>query len=67
MRSPRVPSYTDFDDFWEPFTLAVGPAGAYLAGLDEQRRSAVREACRAELPEGAFTLDARAWVATGRA
>ncbi len=60
-------SYTGFEDFWEPFTLAVGPAGAYLAGLDEDRRAAVREACRSELPEGAFTLDARAWVATGRA
>ena len=26
--------YTGFDDFWEPFMLAVGPAGQYLRTLD---------------------------------
>ena len=26
--------YASFDDWWEPFTLGVGPAGAYAAGLD---------------------------------
>src|ERR1700761_7708283 len=25
----------DFDAWWEPFTLGVGPAGAYLAALDD--------------------------------
>lgn len=57
--------YTGFDDFWEPFTLAVGPAGHYLASLTATRRVQVREACRAELPEGPFSLDARAWCARG--
>jgi len=58
-------SYAGFDDFWEPFTLAVGPAGQYLAALPDERQAAVREACRAELPDGPFTLDARAWYARG--
>ena len=58
--------YTGFDDFWEPFTLAVGPAGKYLLEkLDERQRAAVREACRAAVPDGAFSLDARAWYARG--
>ena len=30
--------YASFDDWWGPFTLGVGPAGAYAAGLDPARR-----------------------------
>ena len=57
--------YAGFEDFWEPFTLAVGPAGQHLQTLSEEQRSAVRDACRAALPEGPFSLDARAWYARG--
>jgi hypothetical protein len=58
--------YDDFDDFWQPFTFAVGPAGQYLASLPDEQREQVREACRAELPsDGPFSLDARAWCARG--
>ena len=57
--------YTGFDDFWEPLTLAVGPAGQYLASLPEERRATVEEACRAALPDEPFELDARAWYARG--
>jgi SAM-dependent methyltransferase len=57
--------YEGFDDFWEPFTLAVGPAGQYLRSLPDDRRAIVREACRTVLPSGAFTLEARAWCARG--
>jgi SAM-dependent methyltransferase len=57
--------YADFDDFWEPFTLAVGPAGQHLASASDADRERVREACRAELPDGPFSLDARAWCARG--
>jgi SAM-dependent methyltransferase len=59
--------YADFDDFWEPFTYAVGPSGNYLTSLSPDRQSALREACRAELPDGSFTLTARAWYARGTA
>jgi SAM-dependent methyltransferase len=58
-------AYADFDDFWDPFTLSVGPAGRYLASLSEARRTHVREACRAQLPDGSFSLPARAWSARG--
>jgi len=57
--------YAGFDDFWKPFTYAVGPAGQYLASLSAERRTRVREACRAELPDGPFSLEARAWFARG--
>jgi ubiquinone/menaquinone biosynthesis C-methylase UbiE len=57
--------YADFDDFWEPFTFAIGPAGQYLASRSDADRERVREACRAELPDGPFSLDARAWGARG--
>lgn len=56
-----------FEEWWEPFTLGVGPAGAYVAGLDAERREQLRERCRSMLPEPPFALSARAWTARGRA
>ncbi|MFW0785341.1 class I SAM-dependent methyltransferase [Gordonia sp. CPCC 206044] len=57
--------YAGFDDFWEPFTFAVGPAGSYLASLPADRREQLREICLPKLPDGPFTLPARAWYARG--
>jgi len=57
----------DFESWWEPFTLGVGPAGAYLSALDTERRAALREQCRRQLPDGPFEISATAWAATGRA
>ena len=57
--------HPDFDAWWQPFTEGVGPAGAYVAGLPPDRRVELREACRAALPDGAFTVVARAWAARG--
>ena len=58
--------YVTFDDFWEPFTLAVGPAGQYLRSLPDDRKAVVREACRTVLSiDAPFTLEARAWCARG--
>src|SRR5256885_10933265 len=31
-------AYDGFDEYWEPFTLGVGPAGAYYASRDEEAR-----------------------------
>ncbi len=57
--------YAGFDDLWEPFTFGIGPAGQYLASLPDDRSAQVREECRAALPDGSFSLDARAWFARG--
>ena len=54
-----------FHEWWEPFTRGVGPAGAYVATLDEGRREALRAACHAKLPTEPFTIAARAWAARG--
>jgi SAM-dependent methyltransferase len=54
-----------FEAWWEPFTRGVGPAGAYVAGLDARRRAALRERCRAALPSGPFELTAVAWAVRG--
>jgi SAM-dependent methyltransferase len=56
-----------FEDWWEPFTLGVGPAGAHVAGLDPDRVEELRERCRKRLPDPPFVLSARAWAARGRA
>jgi ubiquinone/menaquinone biosynthesis C-methylase UbiE len=56
--------YSGFEDFWQPFTFGVGPAGQAFAALDEDERAAVREATRAELPDDPFELAARCWYST---
>jgi SAM-dependent methyltransferase len=57
--------HTRFEEWWEPFTFGVGPAGAYLSGLDDERRAAIRERCREALGDGPVTITARAWAARG--
>ena len=51
-----------FEDWWEPFTLGVGPAGAYVARLDAAGQATLRDRCRALLPDEPFVLSARAWA-----
>jgi SAM-dependent methyltransferase len=58
-------SYESFEDFWEPFTFALGPAGQHLASLSASDQERAREMCRSRLPAGAFDLSARAWYARG--
>jgi len=59
--------FASFEDWWEPYTLGVGPAGAQLARLDNETRDAVRRRCEELLPSGAFSIDAVAWAAKGTA
>jgi SAM-dependent methyltransferase len=54
-----------FDDWWEPYTLGVGPAGAFAARLEPERQAQLREVCRERLPPAPFVLTARAWTARG--
>jgi SAM-dependent methyltransferase len=57
--------HASFEDWWEPFTRGVGPAGSYIAGLDARRQAELREACRSVIPEAPFVVTARAWAARG--
>ena len=63
-----IPVRVEHDTFvawWEPFTLGVGPAGAYLSSIDGARQAAVRDRCLAALGPGPFTIQARVWAARG--
>jgi SAM-dependent methyltransferase len=57
--------HPSFEDWWEPFTLGVGPAGGYTAGLDPKQQAQLRELCRERLPAAPFVVRARAWAARG--
>jgi Methylase involved in ubiquinone/menaquinone biosynthesis len=59
--------HSTFDAWWEPFTRGVGPAGAYLASLDPDRRAELREECRRHVPSEPFVVTAAAWAARGLA
>ena len=61
-------SFASFDEWWEPYTLGVGPAGEYVRGLDPSRRAALRERCAALLPaDGPIEVIASAWSTLGHA
>lgn len=67
----KIPTvFTGFDDYWQPFLGAQGPAPAYLATVPEPRRDQIRELLRSRLPtnpDGSIPLTARAWVVSGTA
>jgi SAM-dependent methyltransferase len=62
----RVP-FSSFEDWWAPYLLGVGPAGAYVAARDEVGRDELAERCRALLPEAPFEHAATAWVVLAEA
>jgi ubiquinone/menaquinone biosynthesis C-methylase UbiE len=59
--------HATFEDWWGPYTLGVGPAGAYTARLDADRRAQLKERCRELVPPAPFEVAAWAWTARGLA
>jgi SAM-dependent methyltransferase len=61
--------FESFTDYWDPFLLGQGPAGAYVRRLDPNRLQALREEVkrRLSLPaeETAFVLPSRVWSVCG--
>ena len=57
--------HATFEDWWEPFTTGVGPAGSYFRSLSADRQAALREECRATMATTPFVVTARAWAARG--
>ncbi|HEY6635204.1 MAG TPA: methyltransferase domain-containing protein [Acidimicrobiia bacterium] len=55
-----------FEEWWEPFTLGVGPAGDHTRSLDPERQLQLREKCRELQPAAPFVVTAVAWAARGR-
>ncbi|MGE5829011.1 MAG: class I SAM-dependent methyltransferase [Micromonosporaceae bacterium] len=66
----EVPTvFADFDDYWNPFLGAQGPAPNYTVGLPEEARVRLRERLRDSLPtgeDGSISLVARAWAVRAR-
>ena len=62
---PVLVEHPSFDEWWEPFTFGVGPAGGLVASLDPEGRAKLREQCRKMLPAPPFALEAQAWAARG--
>lgn len=59
--------FDTFADWWEPFTLGVGPAGAYVSQLAVDRREALRTRCQELLPAPPFPISASAWTVCAHA
>jgi SAM-dependent methyltransferase len=59
-------SHPTFEDWWEPFEHGVGPAGAFVAGLDSTQHAALRSECLRRLSDGPVVISAVAWAARGR-
>jgi ubiquinone/menaquinone biosynthesis C-methylase UbiE len=59
--------YETFEEWWYPYTLGVGPAGAHAQSLDDEQLTELRERCRRLLPEPPFTVTAYAWAVRGLA
>jgi SAM-dependent methyltransferase len=60
--------FRDFDDYWSPFLGGQGPAPSYATSLTEERRTALRDHIRSNLPiapDGSISLIARAWAVRG--
>lgn len=54
-----------FEEWWEPYTYGVGPAGDYVQRLDGKGRARLKSVARERLGNGPFTVTATAWAARG--
>ncbi len=64
-------NFRSFEDYWSPFLLGQGPAGAYVKELAPHRLPALREELKRRLrlanESTPFALPARAWAVRGDA
>jgi hypothetical protein len=62
-------TFASFADFWDPFLLGQGPAGAYVRTLQADRAQALRAALKRRLSisdeTARFSLPARVWAVRG--
>lgn len=54
-----------FEEWWEPYTYGVGPAGDYVQRLDDDARARLELVARERMGSGPFTVTATAWAARG--
>jgi SAM-dependent methyltransferase len=72
IREQPIDIHMKFDslaDYWEPFFLGQGPAGAYVRGLDRDKLQVLRGEVKRRLSlsaeDAAFVLPARVWAVRG--
>jgi hypothetical protein len=58
-------SHATFEEWWEPFTLGVGPAGGRFKELPPDEQRLLQERLHEQLGSGPFQLAAEAWAARG--
>jgi ubiquinone/menaquinone biosynthesis C-methylase UbiE len=62
--------FASFDDYWEPFKLGQGPAGAYVSTLSPARQAELAARLKRRLladgPDRAIEMRARAWAVKGK-
>jgi SAM-dependent methyltransferase len=61
---PVPVEHPTFEEWWRPFTLGVGPAGAYFLQLEPARQQQLEQRLREQLGEP-ISLETRAWAARG--
>jgi SAM-dependent methyltransferase len=61
---PVPVEHPTFEEWWRPFTLGVGPAGAYFLQLEPDKQQELEARLRAQLGEP-VSLETRAWAARG--
>lgn len=61
--------FASFDKLWERYLSGEGPSGAFVVGLSEDRREALKQRLRRDVLhgelDGPFTLTAKAWAVRG--
>jgi len=59
--------FQTLEEWWEPYTLGVGPAGDYVAALSAPQRERLRDRCAELLPPAPFEISAVAWCVRAKA
>jgi ubiquinone/menaquinone biosynthesis C-methylase UbiE len=59
--------FETFEEWWQPFTFGVGPAGAHVAAQDDAGREAIRDACARRFGPAPFDVVGKAWTVVARA
>lgn len=54
-----------FEEWWEPYTYGIGPAGEHVQQLGDDGRARLRSVARERMGTGPFTVTATAWAARG--
>jgi SAM-dependent methyltransferase len=58
-------TFATFEEWWEPYTYGIGPAGQYVRSLDDAARQRLKDHCATKFPTEPFDIRATAWAVRG--